>query len=90
MVELTFGRCNDPKLVMNFRPGFILEKGRLGAAIRNGWTKNFEIKFFGYLKLNFFWLSSFVPEEFPVDQKLYCFSDRMNLVLQVYVGFLRG
>ena len=49
MFELTFGRRKKQKKSGAFFQNFILEKGRLKAAIQIGWTKNFEITLFGYL-----------------------------------------
>ena len=66
MYELTFGPCKNSKTVISRI--FILEKGRLGAAVQNGSTKNFEVPFFGYaiknlaFRILYFWLFSFVLE----------------------------
>ena len=47
MFDLTFGRCENSKPIMDFIPGFLsLKKENLGSAIQNGSAKNFEIKLF--------------------------------------------
>ena len=75
MFEFTFGGCKNSKPMMYFFPGFHPWKGRLGIVIQDGPTKNFEIRFFGYLAKNvvlnifYFSLLSFVPVKLHVNPK---------------------
>ena len=96
MVKLTFSHCKKSKAVTYFLPGFSsLKRDVLGAVIRNGSSRNFEIVFFKYHSGNVtpkffcFNLFSSAPEKPHVDPKTHCFWDEMNLSRWIYVGFLR-
>ena len=76
-LKLAFGHCKNSRTVNYlFLLGFsFMTKGRLGAAVQNGSTKNFETKCCGYLTKNvtlqfiLVIILSFVPEKPHVDPK---------------------
>ena len=75
---------------------FILDRGRLGAAIQDGSTKNFETRCFGHLTSNealkfcFLTVILFCAGESSRGLKKHSFWHGMNLCCGVDMGFLRG
>ena len=96
--ELTFDRCKNSKTSHALSSiTFILQRGRLSAAIQKGSTKSLEIKFLWIYcqkrntrNFSFFCCSILCQRNGTSNQKTHFFGDGMNLGCWVYVVFLRG